>query len=148
MGEGYSGVGGGPTTALSQIPFFHFTNQKRETFRIWGGEEGKRNKLFPFLSPEKRSQGSPNPAGPAPLLHGLPPCSSQAPLQQWLPRNRRQAVPERPRDRDPGTGTEQLKRKGDRSFPKHSRQPINHRQMTHKAQLNLKGDPGGPTGHE
>lgn len=65
MGKGYSGVGGGPTTTLSQIPFFHFTNQKRETF---GFGEGRGEEKQTISSPEKRSQGSPNPAGPAPLL--------------------------------------------------------------------------------
>lgn len=52
------GVGGGPTTTLSQIPFFHFTNQKRETF---GFGEGKRGREIDHFLPYPQGRGARGP---------------------------------------------------------------------------------------
>lgn len=61
------GVGGGPTTALSQIPFFHFTNQKRETLGF--GEEKRGREIDHFLPyPQGRGARGPQTQLAQPLL--------------------------------------------------------------------------------
>ena len=128
-------MGGGLTTTLSQIPFFRVTNQKRETF---GFGEWRRGREIVDLFPCPQGRGA---RGPQTQL-ALPSSSStslcsQVPPQLRLLRNRGQAVLDGPREK--GIRIEELKRRGDRGFPKHSRQSMNHMQMTPKAQAQLEG---------
>lgn len=95
-------MGRGPTTILSQIPFFHVTNQKRETF---GFGEGKRNRPFLPLFSGERSQGSPNPAGPVPLLHLLSPLYSSGSPKTMAPKVEKSGGPRGAERRGQGLGS-------------------------------------------
>lgn len=129
-------MGGGLTTILSQIPFFRFTNQKRETFGFGERRRGREIvDLFPC--PQGRAARGPQTQPALSSSSSASPLCSQVPPQLRLLRNRGQAVLDRLREK--GIRIEELKRRGDRGFPKHSRQSMNHMQMTPKAQAQLGG---------
>ena len=129
-------MGGGLTTTLSQIPFFRFINQKRETFGFGERRRGREIvDLFPC--PQGRRARGPQTQPALPSFSSTSPLCSQVPPQLRLLRNRGQAVLDGLREK--GIRIEELKRRGDRGFPKHSRQSMNHMQMTPKAQAQLEG---------